>query len=522
MVIDGQQRLTTVQLLLEAFADICATRGINRYDKALLKLTRNDDPMSVDPDQQFKVWPTNADQEHFRRVMTVASPAEIYKAYGKSQGVQSVGQNIADAYLFFHDAISQFLDEDGDETQNRVEALYKAVREFFRLVVIDLGQEDDAQLIFETLNARGTPLLPSDLVKNFLLLRAQQEGEDLEELFRATWQAFEEEPEYWRQEIGRGLAKRPRIDVFLQHYLTLKTRHDVSVAHLYSEFRHFLADSQIDAKTHLEDIVRYARIFQGFDHLPGGSPEAIFFYRLQQLDVSTAYPFLLDLFARYRDQPEIVRPALADLESYLVRRMVCRLTNRNYNRLFVDILGVLDGGEQTVPQGVRAFLASSSADTNRWPNDEEFSMAWHGTPFYSALVRQRVRMILEVLEDAMHSEKSEEIAPDQKLTIEHIMPQEWRVHWPLPEDIPPELAETERSKLLHTIGNLTLVTGKLNPDLSNAAWVEKRQKLYEHSILSMNKKLHAVPEWNEATIQERSAELFELARTLWPTPSATE
>src|SRR6185369_15763873 len=99
LVIDGQQRLTTLQILLEAFCDLCAERGHERHHKALIKLTRNDDPMSEDEDEEFKVWPTNVDQEHFRRVMRCQSPQELRKLYGTKANAE-VGHPIADGYLY--------------------------------------------------------------------------------------------------------------------------------------------------------------------------------------------------------------------------------------------------------------------------------------------------------------------------------------------------------------------------------------------------------------------------------------
>jgi hypothetical protein len=183
LVIDGQQRLTTIQLLLEAVSDLCAAHGMERYHKAMVKLTRNDDPLSDQADDQYKVWPTTVDQEHFRRVMRASSPDELLRSYGAVPGAREVGHHIADAYLYFFESARGWLNPGAGGMEDRLEALYQTVRDNLRMVVIDLDKDDDPQLIFETLNARGTPLLPSDLVKNHLFHRAQLAGDDIDVLY---------------------------------------------------------------------------------------------------------------------------------------------------------------------------------------------------------------------------------------------------------------------------------------------------------------------------------------------------
>ncbi|MFG0314592.1 MAG: DUF262 domain-containing protein, partial [Phycisphaerales bacterium] len=194
LVVDGQQRLTTLQILLEAFADVCVESSVEPYDRALLRLTRNDDPISNDPDEEFKVWPTNADRTHFRAVMRASGPAEVLDHFGRSRGAKWVDHPIGDAYLFFHRSVDAWLRHGGD-ARPRAHALYSAVRDHIRVVGIDLKAEDDAQVIFETLNARGTPLLPSDLVKNYLFHRERQAGGAIDKLYRDYWAPFDERSE---------------------------------------------------------------------------------------------------------------------------------------------------------------------------------------------------------------------------------------------------------------------------------------------------------------------------------------
>ena len=153
-----------------------------------------------------------------------------------------------------------------------------------------------------------------------------------------------------------------------------------------------------------------------------------------------------------------VRAVLTDLESFLVRRMVCGLTTKNYNILMRSLIQHLQGNDSFSAKAVRDFLLGQDAESTRWPKDDEFSKAWLGRPFYEVLTRARVRIVLEALELAMYTGKTEKITIHDKLTVEHVMPQEWEMHWPLPKEAVVDEATRCREQLLHTVGNLTLVT----------------------------------------------------------------
>ncbi|WP_166831852.1 DUF262 domain-containing protein [Thalassoroseus pseudoceratinae] len=517
LVIDGQQRLTTLQVFLEALCDFAEEHGPEQFHKALRKLTRNDDPMSVDEIEIFKVWPTNIDQEDFRRVMLAGSPAELRKEYDVSPQAKSVNNNIGDAYLCFHELLTEWLDPGDESYEQRLNALYESILKYLRLVVIDLDQNDDPQLIFETLNARGTPLLPSDLIKNFLLHKARQDGDEPAALYTKYWMPFDENHEYWQKELGRGHARRARIDIFLQHFLTLKKKDDVSVAHLYGAFREFASNNVWGSASDIVSSIRsYAEVFRSFDQLSIESRVGLFFYRLNAMDVGTAFPFLMELFSHFEADEATVTKIVCDLESFLVRRMVCQLSTRGYGRFFIDLLPCLES--ESPAHCVRDYLLASDAENRRWPNDEEFRIAWEQTPLYTKLVRARVRMLLEAVEQELFTDKSEKLQFGEKLTIEHVMPQHWHGNWALPNDKPQVEAELEREKLLHTVGNLTLLTKKLNPSVSNSGWLTKKAALEEHSGLAMNRSIIKKKDWTEEEITKRSERLSKLALSIWNRP----
>lgn len=524
LVIDGQQRLTTLQLLLAAFRDICEGLGLDKSRDKLMRLTQNDDAEGPEDDQRFKVWPTNADRAPFREVMGLAPGEAPDEKVRRAKAKGSGSQRIADAYAFFHLAIAEWTHAEGIErVGERVEALLEAVREWLCLVVIDLADEDDAQVIFETLNARGTPLLPADLVKNFLLHRAEAEGRALDALYEKHWKPFDSGADYWRKPVKQGRFFRPQVDLFLQHYLTLATRDEVPAAHLFAAFKDFAERRRdLTVEGHLVALSTHARIFRSFGEAPPDTRKRLFFQRLAILETTTVLPLLLGLYQRFGETEgdSALDPVLADLESFLVRRLVCRLTAKNYNRLFLDLLGRIDEMDVPPAEATRAYLLALEGESSRWPSDDEFLAAWMELPAYKALSRPRLRMLLEALEAQLHTEKSEDIVLRGRLTVEHLLPQSWESYWPLPEGADPALAKARREALLHRFGNLTLVTKSLNPSLSNDPWRGKCTEIRDHSFLALNRRVVAEESWDEEAIERRTAELFESARRVWIHPSA--
>lgn len=524
-IIDGQQRLTTLQIVLEAASDVCEQLGPVAANQAhaLRRLTRND-PSNDDaePEESFKVWPTNVDRMHFQHVMEAGSPAELHEKYaGKNQA--EVGYAIADAYFFFHGKITAWLADVGEDyLKDRLNALQNALYRGLHLVVIDLDEKDDAQVIFETLNARGTPLLASDLVKNYLLHRVEECDHDLNQVYEKYWKPFDADP-FWRTAARTGRFTRPHIEVFLQHYLTLLTGDEVLVTSLFTTFRQYLKEHpELDPEYYLIELHRYGQLYRQFFNYPFNTPEGLFFRRVAILDTTTIFPLLLLMFDKL-NKPGTVKPLhlmVADLESFLVRRMICELSTKNYNKLFLDAVKTLHEVSPTdMGKALREFLVAQTSDISRWPTDDEFRKAWLALQAYQRIKPQlRLRMILEALELHLRgSGLSEDTAlPKTVLSIEHILPQGWEANWPL-EDNTPQAKET-RGALVHTLGNLTLVTVRLNSTLSNDPWSKKSKTLKKHSVLLLNGEVIDNEMWNEETITARNKRLFTYAKKIWARP----
>ena len=507
LVIDGQQRLTTLQLLLSAAARVADSRGCATEARILQKLTENDPDLRKKPEDAFKVWPTNRNRAAFVDVLTGGA-------------LENDSQNrIHEAYRYFVDAITEWAERADGDLGSNFGNLAAAIRGLMKLVVIDLDAEDDAQVIFESLNARGTRLLAIDLVKNLVFQRAERELDppELDRLNDDYWAPFDDE-RYWRQEIVQGRLRRARAELFLMHWLTMKLAEEIHADHLFSSFKKTLAaEASRPVANILSEFASDRDTYKAFFGQPKGSVARAFFDRLEKLDTTTAHPVALILFRS--ELPQDHRDAaLLAMESWLVRRMLCRLTAQGYNRLFVDLVKLLNEGGAAPDEIVYEFLRASDADSARWPTDEEVGAVVREAPLYRTIVRKRLVMVLAAVENHMRREKGQEIDVPTSLWVEHVLPQKWREHWPLADgDV---AGERRRDAYVHRLGNLTLVAKKLNASMSNAAWRTKKTALNSHDVLLLNSRLMGEhPDlWDERAIDARAEDLLNRVLNIWPGP----
>jgi len=244
LVIDGQQRLTTFQIFLAAFRDVCTVENQTAYSEECALYLRNTGIMQDEKVEQYKLWPTNLDRKQFADVIDSASKEELNRGHPlvrqKYKRKPDPRPKMIDCYLYFYDQLTAFMkNEEYQQTlPARVKLMHDALREALQLVTVELEGDDDPQVIFETLNARGEPLLPSDLLRNFIFLRASQQNESQEELYNEFWVPFDDE--FWRALEKQGRFLRPRSDIFLQHYLTLQRRQEILISHLYNEYKEWI------------------------------------------------------------------------------------------------------------------------------------------------------------------------------------------------------------------------------------------------------------------------------------------
>ena len=486
-VIDGQQRLTTLQILLksvehaiEALLETCDPidrDAISLAKRQIGKLTANE----ASEEEIYKVWPTNEDRAPFMAVMS--SQASI----GPSSGVG----RMAEAYTFFHTAAKTFLGTGAPAEMSRT--LAEVVRNYLRMIVLDLDQGDEPQAIFETLNAHGTPLLPADLIKNWLLWEAARQKQDASPLYEAYWRLFDRDHDYWRARVGAGHAARARVDTFLQNWLSKETAEPISPKHLYDRFLRYAENLRargpetFDLSGLMESIHADAVRYQKIDKPVGSRRFELFLERLKRLDIVVFHPLLLEVMARTEDDPMDADAFGEILESYLVRRLICGAQTRSYGTLTLTILKAIRSQADRPTHEVLREVLEELTGTDEWPSDETFLHYWKDRKFYGYFRRDRVLMILQAMEhrhQTLNGKAEPLLTFDwSKLQIEHIMPQTWDPHWPLPEDLSIE----QRKINVQGIGNLTLVSKKLNPLLSNGPWFDhadgklgKRSGLHKH------------------------------------------
>lgn len=544
-VIDGQQRFTTLQLFLMAARDHANAHGNPKYAERFTDLVANRRNRIDHDDEVYKVWPTNSNRAAFKAVHAAGSPDALDKIISTEPALKDSTNNVIDGYRYFHyqltDWLNGELDDDLDEEvlksktlDDRFDSLWHVVKDCLQLVVIDLDKDDETQVIFETLNARGEDLLPADLIKNFLFRRADAAsgGKDVEKLYADYWQRFE--TNWWREEVKQGRITRPRVDVFINHYLAMMTRDEVKSSHLFNAFKDFAEQSESATgsllKTpqtpdeHLAQLARYADVFKTF-YEPGKHERlATFLRRLEAIDTTTVYPFLLyahaELVPKHTDEFDRI---LELIESYLMRRMICAMTTKNYNRYFMDLMRALDKKGAVTAANVVEYMAKSTADSTLFPDDSAFETATFGMPLYNRLAQYKVRSILEALDAYSPNAKSEPLPLPPGLTIEHVMPQSWQTHWALSDEdkvdpVTEQQAVARRNRLVNSLGNLTLITGSLNPSLSNSDWGTKRPELLKFSKLNLTRYFHGsdAEDWDEEAIEKRTRHLYLQMGKIWP------
>lgn len=377
-VIDGQQRLMTIQVFLATFRDFCREQGSIDLAEEAASFTVNRGMMADAEVDRFKVWPTFSDRRHFVDVVTSGSPEELEARYPlirqKYARKPDPRPRLVDAYLFFYEALRQYF-VDGDPElmvavdlpiANRLEECFQSLKDALKVVVIDLAQDDDAQVIFESLNARGEPLLPADLLRNYIFLRAARQGEPQESLYDQYWRGFDDD--FWRTEIRQGRLTRPRSDLFMQHFLASHRTEDIPIRHLYAEYKYWIEKFR-PFETIEEELQLLSR--QGRDYkkiLDPARDDVLYEFAsfLQTFDISTVLPLLLYLARLDLSRQEWERICRI-LESYVVRRAVCGGTTKNYNRVFLRLIRFLQQQDEPSADYIHSYLSKLPSDSGSGP-----------------------------------------------------------------------------------------------------------------------------------------------------------
>lgn len=501
-VIDGQQRLTTLNIFLKV---LCLKNNSDNDFTETFKKQR---------DKSIILLHNHNDQESFNKIVNLES-STVFKDVSEND-------NILAAYNFFNENIT------ADDLKNSLD--FFNILDNILFVGIDLGYEEDEQQIFDTINSLGVRLTTAELLKNYFFKR--DEIENYEKYWKKIFEKDDEIKIYWDREITTGRLKRTFIDLFFYSYLQIKIQEPElkvktddkiefsKVENLFESYKRFIRDYKLDKTKILEEIREYAILFKdNFDYdivnneLTNESGieriNAIIF----GLDTSTLIPYTLYILKNVEDQNQ-QNELFAFIESYVMRRMIVKATTKNYNQLFTDrlISNKILSKEQFIK-----FLETRNDKVNYLPNDTELKQGFENY----ILINKQTAGIIYLIESKIRNrhKQATQLLGINKYSLEHLMPKKWENKW---NSVSTKEAKDYRNFKLKTLGNLAIITQSLNASIRDANWPTKKRgsgnkeglSHYSGGIETLAPYLE-LSEWNETEIEKRAEFLLSKAKEIW-------
>ena len=498
LLIDGQQRLTSVTLLLIALAAYARDRPENLRFSADMLIDRG---YLVDKyatgEGRYKLTLSGDDRE------VLHSMCDHVVATDRPNHANT-GSRLEANLDLFRSLVAAI--DDANVVWNGLQRL--------EVVSVTLDQDrDEPQLVFESMNSTGLDLETSDLVRNYMLMGCSMAEQKT--LYEDYWLPME-----------RVLGNLP-FDAFLHDWMVVTLKKPVLKGRaMYAEFKRFAADSSLlrmeRVRNLLENMLEYAKYYATIKGVVvAGSGDMNVDQRLdliQKLDSTVTDPLAMYMFAAWKhhctNRDGLLR-MLADLESYLFRRMICSVSSNGLNKLVPSLIVRLDSAEDDLAETFAALLITETAKATRMPTDEQFRQALLGENLYRPA--WRCKYLLAGLENYNHPKDPRSFS---EYTIEHIMPQNAMAH----AEWRNMLADLDRFPLLvNSLGNLTLTA--YNSELSDGTFEQKKNRAvggYDSEYLSISAELHDASQWNEQKIAQRGARLADLALQVWVRPTAGE
>lgn len=489
-IVDGQQRLTTITLFFKA---LYTKNGIREKFSEIFKTY----------DGELILIHNYLDKELFEKILLDKELTDNDKE-----------KQIYMCYDYFLKNI----------TKEEIEANVLLGNVIF--VGIDLSPQEDEQQIFDTINSLGVSLTTAELMKNFLF------KDDIEAYIKNWRNIFEKDDEtrkYWEQEVTAGRNKRSNIDIFLESYLLIKIqKKEIKVSSddkeryfkidsVFNSYKEFIKKYELDKNKIIEEIKDYAKVYQESinpkivvqdidkDDYVGRSNLVIF-----ALDTATIIPYLLYICKQVQNSDE-KKNILKYLETYLMRRIIVKATTKNYNQLFRASFFV---NEVNTLNKLKNIIEKKSDKINFMPTDEDVKKGFNE----SWLTNKQATGVLYLIEKTIRSDlNSTELRFIQEYSLEHVMPKKWGNNWNKNNSLN-EKQKKKRDEILRTLGNLTIITKRLNSSISDADWETKKVGKGNHKGLNeyangieIFSEYLSKTDWNEECIKERANELYDLS-----------
>lgn len=493
LLIDGQQRLTTISILLCAIKDYVQKFNLETKLINLAKIKN-----------QFLYNSDEIDEDRYKLLLNVQDKETYIKLIDNTIfTVNKPATNIIKCYEFFYERIEDFIKQYG-----QIDEIYAGI---FKLSLVSISLDKDSdnpQMIFESMNSTGKDLSQTDLLRNYLLMDLTPEKQT--RLYKTYWKPMEEL-------FGEDIYKNDlnKFDYFIRDFLTLKsdTGHICKINNVYEKFKRYYLDNNCEKFAVLKDLFTYAKYYACIDLLQENDDELkLYWQEFKKLDSHVVYPFLLKLYDDYSRQiliKEDFKKILQVVISYLWRRAICEIPTNSLSKTFATLYQAVDK-EDYVNSIIKAFVFKSSY--KRFPSDYEVREKLQTKDIYHFRLR---KYLLEALENYYHKEPID--LNTANYTIEHIMPQniEHNLSW---QQMLGEDWQEVHSLYLHSLGNLT-ITG-YNAEMSNKSFGEKvnGESGFKHSHLKLNESIAQCDVWNKKAIQRRTNILTDIILKIWKYP----
>ncbi|STY70899.1 Uncharacterized conserved protein [Megamonas hypermegale] len=493
LLIDGQQRLTTISILLCAIKDYVQKFNLETKLINLAKIKN-----------QFLYNSDEIDEDRYKLLLNVQDKETYIKLIDNTIfTVNKPATNIIKCYEFFYERIEDFIKQHG-----QIDEIYAGI---FKLSLVSISLDKDSdnpQMIFESMNSTGKDLSQTDLLRNYLLMDLTLEKQT--RLYKTYWKPMEEL-------FGEDIYKNDvnKFDYFIRDFLTLKsdTGYICKINNVYENFKRYYLDNNCEKFAVLKDLFTYAKYYACIDLLQENDDELkLYWQEFKKLDSHVVYPFLLKLYDDYSRQiliKEDFKKILQVVISYLWRRAICEIPTNSLSKTFATLYQAVDK-EDYVNSIIKAFVFKSSY--KRFPSDYEVREKLQTKDIYHFRLR---KYLLEALENYYHKEPID--LNTANYTIEHIMPQniEHNLSW---QQMLGEDWQEVHSLYLHTLGNLT-ITG-YNAEMSNKSFWEKvnGESGFKHSHLKLNESIAQCDVWNKKAIQRRTNILTDIILKIWKYP----